>query len=523
MKHHILFLLIVPLLAACVEEKGNYAYTERPGFTISGIPELVEVLGNVERLVLQPVITSHTGEIIKGDDPNFSFLYRTGYRDTMARAMTLDTTSNFTSGTYDCWFTATDKRTGLAASAAFTLKVTSTVYEGYMVLCNEGPEERARLDMIARISADRVVTARDVMPALGMPTVHHAASIGYNQTGYTGTGTVIYLLTREGGYLLDETTFTTDPLREIKSYHFVVPPPDNERVIYYRALVGTGDVWGPKATFAISDAGNAYAQFFGSAGAAFESPINTSAPVGDPEYRVAPFVGFSPARPGNGSTALFYDIDNKRFVGWTYGANEAARKVLFPLADPAGALFSYQTGMELLHMEGTRYSGGLVHALLKDNDGKRVIYGINMSGNGFAQEAKYENLNAPDLDRATAYAFHSQYPFFFYAAGNKVYLYNLGTNTAYLQAAPALGPTEEVTLLKFNLYKQINLGALSDRSEEFMARQYELIIGSYDNAAADHNGGKVGLYPVNGAANSISKRLEYPGFARVVDVVYRER
>ena len=93
----------------------------------------------------------------------------------------------------------------------------------------------------------------------------------------------------------------------------------------------------------------------------------------------------------------------------------------------------------------------------------------------------------------------------------------------YLQAAPALGPTEEVTLLKFNLYKQINLGALSDQSEEFMARQYELIIGSYDNAAADHNGGKVGLYPVNGAANSISKRLEYPGFARVVDVVYRER
>ena len=25
------------------------------------------------------------------------------------------------------------------------------------------------------------------------------------------------------------------------------------------------------------------------------------------------------ARPGNGETALLYDTDNKRFVGWKYG------------------------------------------------------------------------------------------------------------------------------------------------------------------------------------------------------------
>jgi hypothetical protein len=484
---------------------------------------MIEALSGAERLVVRPVITSSTEGVIKGDNPNFSFVYKTGRGDTMARMMELDTLANFRTGTYYCWFIATDKRTGLAASAQFTFKATSTVYEGYMVLCNEGSDERVRLDMISRISADRIVTAHDVMTLLGLPEVHHATRIGYNVTNYSGTGTVIYLLSKEGGFLLNQTTFSTDESYEIRMFHFITPPPATEHIVYYLPLVGTGDVNGPKATFAVSDAGNAYAQFFGSAGAGFESPINTPALLDDPTYRVAPFVGLSMVRPGNGNTALFYDIDNKRFVGWSYGTTDAARKVMTPLVDPPGALFSYQTGMDLLHMEGTRYSGGLVYTLLKDATGKRVVYGINMSGNGFAQEVKYENLNAPDLDQATAYAFHSQYPFMFYAAGNKVYLHNLGTNATYPLAAVDLGATEEVTLLKFNLYAQISLGNLSDQSDEFMARQFELIVGSYDNAAPDVNGGKLGFYPVNGATNSVSKRIEYTGFARIADVVYRER
>jgi hypothetical protein len=377
--------------------------------------------------------------------------------------------------------------------------------------------------MIARVSADRVLLAHDVMPPLGLPEIHHATRVGFNTTQYTGTGTVIYILSREGAYLLNETTFTTDATFEIKSNAFIVPPPADEHIIYYQALVGTGDVYASKAIFVVSDAGNAYAQFLGSAGAGFESPINTPVVLQDPVYRVAPFIGISMARPGNGNTAHFYHIDTQRFLGWSYGTTEAARKVLTPLVDPPGALFSFQTGMELLHVESTRYSGGLVYALLAGDDGRRVVLGINMSGNGFAQEVKYENLDAPGLERATAYAFHSQYPFMFYAVDNNVYLHNLGTNTTYLQAAVDLAATEEITLLKFNLYNRINLATLADQSEEFMARQFELIVGSYDRATTGVNGGRVGFYPVNGATNSLSRRIEYTGFARVADVVYRER
>jgi hypothetical protein len=525
MKHAILSILLLPLLAACFEDKGNYDYREMPRLTITGIPALVEVLGNAERLVVRPVVTSSTGEVIKGDDPAFSFVYKTTSRDTLARTMELDTIANFNIGTYDCWFVVTDLRTGLTATASFAFKVTTTLFEGYMVLCNEGTAERVRLDMISRVSADRTIIARNVMPPLGLPEIHHAMRIGYNMTRWTGSGTIIYLLSREGGYLLNETTFATGEAYEMWNYHFIVPPPPAERVIYYLPLVGEGDIeaGGPKATFAVSVSGNAYVKFLVWYKGSFEDPINTSVPMTAPEYRVAPFVGLSQARPGNGNTALFYDIDNKRFVGWAYGAIETDRKVLFPLADPTGALFSFQTGMELVYMESTRYSGGLVYAILKDAAGKHIIYGINMSGNGFVQEAKYENISPPDFDKATAYAFHSQYPFMFYAIGNKVYLHNLGTNTTYLQSTVALGATEEITMLKFNLYEYMELDKLSDQSEEFMSRQFELIVASYDNAAPDVNGGKLGFYPVNGTTNSVTKRIEYTGFARIVDVVYRER
>ncbi|MDR1414421.1 MAG: hypothetical protein LBI96_01295, partial [Odoribacteraceae bacterium] len=196
MKNKILYCLLIPLLAvcltACFKDKGNNTYIDVPDLIVEGIPETIEVLGGVERILVRPVINTPEG-VVKGDDPNFSFVYKTGYSDTLARVMELDTMANFRSGTYTCWFIATDNRTGQAASAVFTLKVATTVYEGYMVLCNEGTEERARLDMISHIAAGRDVLARDVMPLLGMPAAHHATRIGFNVTNYATEGTLIYL------------------------------------------------------------------------------------------------------------------------------------------------------------------------------------------------------------------------------------------------------------------------------------------------------------------------------------------
>lgn len=536
MKINIIFLFfLVFSFVACFDDKGNYDYREVAEITIENIPEVVEVLGNAEHIVVQPKITSSLEGEIDGVNPNFEFTYKlekksggTLYNNSKwvllnpTRSLDLDTLATFPADTYVVWFTVTDLRSGLQVSTTFDVKVASTIYEGWMILCDEGDEERVRMDMVSVISADRIVPAYDLLTSLGLPDIKHAAGIGFYPNRFANPSDVIYVMSEDGTYKIDKDAFTTDESWNINYIDFIIPPTDESVVAY--ASLNSGGTSGALACFAVSTAGNAYAQYLGASGAAFEYPVNTSEQGGAPEYKVAPYIGVSMARPGNGRTVLFYDIDNKRFVGWKYSTNSSAMQTLTPLSDPDNKLFSFTTGLDLVYMESTRYSSGLVYSILQDASGKRVIYGINMSGsNGFVQEVMYENLNAPDFGKATLFAFHSQYPYMFYAVGNKVYLHNLGTNVTYPMDNIALGDREVVTLLKFNLYQQCSLSDLNNQSDEFMARQYELMVGSYNTDATDNNGGKLGFYPVDGVNNTVTKRAEYEGFAKIKDVVYRER
>lgn len=59
------------------------------------------------------------------------------------------------------------------------MKVTSSTYEGWLVLCNEGEEKRVRMDMISVISADRIEPAYDLLSLLGLPDLKNATKIGF--------------------------------------------------------------------------------------------------------------------------------------------------------------------------------------------------------------------------------------------------------------------------------------------------------------------------------------------------------
>lgn len=73
----------------------------------------------------------------------------------------------------------TDKRSGVQTSKTFDIKVSSPTYEGWMVLCDEGENERVRMDMISVISAERVIPAYDLLTSLGLPELKHAKGIGF--------------------------------------------------------------------------------------------------------------------------------------------------------------------------------------------------------------------------------------------------------------------------------------------------------------------------------------------------------
>ena len=167
MKRYKLFvLLFIPLISSCFDDKGNYDYHEVAEITIEGLPELLEVVGGAEHIVAAPTVKSSLEGIITEDNPNFTFTYKMELKSggTIVNGaywgVTLnkngrkdvDTLATFAANTYLCMFIVTDIRTGRETAKLFDIKVTSPTYEGWMVLCNEGAQNRVRLDMISVLS-----------------------------------------------------------------------------------------------------------------------------------------------------------------------------------------------------------------------------------------------------------------------------------------------------------------------------------------------------------------------------------
>lgn len=523
---------VLAVATSCTDDKGNYTYEERAVVTID-MPTSVTVLANAEYIDLKPVITSSIEGEITNENPNFSFSFK--YKNNDGKWVELNEKgtkdiyllATLGIGNHVCWYSVTDNRTGVRYSSVVDVKVVVSTSEGWMVLCNDGDDNRVRLDMISCLTIDRLMPVYDINLCTDIEPLHNARSLG---TFYNARGTIgdkIVLLSEDNAFLLNNTYLTINGYAyELKTSHFVSLPDDH--MVTFRAVPCSSYITAD-AVIAVSLEGNAFVwNPWDTGGGAFEDPINTSERAKDPEYRVAPFVGTSATRStalaGYGA-ALLFDIDNHRFVGWDGDRVAAMKQTLYPLTDPADKLFSFNTGnMDLLAMVGTAFSNGAVYCFMQDGS-KRHIYSINASDKTFKQEGCWNNVNKPDFDKATKFAAHSQYQTIYYAYKNKVYAYNLGSGACVL--ALELPANEEVTLIKFCTYDNPGgIGTLTKKMDEetaakFVARQYNLVVGSYDGSAQD---GKVRFYKTMspGTTLTLEEGCEFSGFGKVVDVAYKE-
>ena len=523
---------VLAVATSCTDDKGNYTYEERAVVTID-MPTSVTVLANAEYIDLKPVITSSIEGEITNENPNFSFSFK--YKNSDGKWVELNEKgtkdiyllATLGIGNHVCWYSVTDNRTGVRYSSVVDVKVVVSTSEGWMVLCNDGDDNRVRLDMISCLTIDRLMPVYDINLCTDIEPLHNARSLG---TFYNARGTIgdkIVLLSEDNAFLLNNTYLTINGYAyELKTSHFVSLPDDH--MVTFRAVPCSNFITAD-AVIAVSLEGNAFVwNPWDTGGGAFEEPINTSERAKDPEYRVAPFVGTSATRStalaGYGA-ALLFDIDNHRFVGWDGDRVAAMKQTLYPLTDPADKLFSFNTGnMDLLAMVGTAFSNGAVYCFMQDGS-KRHIYSINASDKTFKQEGCWNNVNKPDFDKATKFAAHSQYQTIYYAYKNKVYAYNLGSGACVL--ALELPANEEVTLIKFCTYDNPGgIGTLTKKMDEetaakFVARQYNLVVGSYDGSAQD---GKVRFYKTMspGTTLTLEEGCEFSGFGKVVDVAYKE-
>lgn len=513
---------LLMLNAACYEDKGNYDYNEIPVITAENMPEQITMLQKVDPLIIKPTIKSSLEGVIDENNSNFEFgclLYtRSGRMPDGARYMDINEAKqqkiecmpNVDPGEYVCWYTVKDKRSDVVTNFKIDVKITSNTYEGWMVLCNEGEQNRVRLDLISVISKDRINAIHDIL-GMNAPLLNDATGLLYYYSQFTNPGDQIYICCKNGVYELNKESLQTTAADNILQNYFILPPTE-EIPITIGSLYANNQ-------FTITNKGNLYMGNTLYGLPSFETPINTFIMDETPVFEVAPFIGTPQTIPleYGAYIALFYDKTNKRFLRWD---ENRGSNICSLLDDPADAKFSFTTNMNMIAMESTKFAGATVYSVLENDTRQRYVCGINLAGGAFAQNY-YQQIQAPDFENATQFAFHPLYPYMFYNEGtNKINCFHLQGQGLRPQSITLDGET--ITLMKFNSFQTPGF-KMTDTSDEYLEQERYLIVGSYKNGDADVNNGIVRFYKFDNNTATLVEVAKYTGFAKVCDVVYRER
>ena len=501
-------------IASCSADEGNYIYSDLNELAITGVED-TEVL-TYSRLVITPDLG--TGAL---SDDAYAYEWKVvdrsnDYEQTViGEERNLDYEVVLAPSLYSLFYKVTEKETGLYWLTEVQLTVSSSMSEGWMVLCSDSG--RARLDVVSAVTGE---TYHDVLADNGCPEYMGPRKIQW-LSEKTDAASPYYLLTDEGATRLGKDDFSWKP-----EYDFAYEAAVNEKLVPHSIVSsGFGKV--------IVSGGKAhYCEIMGIDGL-YGSAVNK-------KFDVAPYVGANVlATQIYASVHLLYDVDNCRFMAYCPLLSYNDLGGLEPLADmeefaqiaggmaaDAGvvgtAFQDWPEGLTFVYLENSRYDPGngkmgMTYVILADGQ-KRYLYGIQLGdmlryadctyvlGKGFYGDlSSCTGITSPD----NLYAFSSLKNYMYYAQGGTVYRVDLSETPLKAEKQFALSG-ETVTCLKFNLYQ---------RSEN-MQKSYDLIVGSMKGGE-----GKVRVYEGRESGGDF-RNVEpavYGGFAEVVDVTYKER
>ena len=154
------------LCAACANDLGNYDYRDLTEPDITGIEANISVLTHA-RLQLTPDLGGNDFP-----DDRYSFEWRTLARSADETVTVIGTSRNLDyevalpAGAYTLFFKVTEDASGVYWQTSSELQVSEATSEGWMVLCADGDDDRARLDMVSAVTGE---TYTDLLKDNGMP------------------------------------------------------------------------------------------------------------------------------------------------------------------------------------------------------------------------------------------------------------------------------------------------------------------------------------------------------------------
>lgn len=511
----IFFVTLVGMyMLSCASDEGNYVYTDLNELEISGVSDAA-VLTYAE-LTFSPSL----GGMASGED-HYSFEWkavdRNGENESfiIGESRELHYEVALPPGQYSLFFTVTEKATGLYWQKEVSLTVSSSMSEGWMVLCSD--DGRARLDIASAVTGE---IYRDVLASNGTPVYYGPRRIQW-LSDKTDASSPYYLLTDDGATRLGKDDFGWKP-----EYDFQYEVASAERLVPY-SIVSSGF-----GKVVVSGTKAYYCEVMGFDGL-YGSAVNKDFPVSQ-------YVGANiSADQVYAAVYLLYDMSAKRFLALCPLLSSNDLGGLEPLMDMeefsqvadgmagaegvVGTAFgSWPQGMDLLYMENTRYDPGnarmgMTYSILSDGKGV-YLYGIQLGdilryadctyvlGKGYYGDLSgCRNISSV----GNLFAFSSLNSRMYYSSGSVVYSVDLSSEPLQAREEFTL-QGEEITCLKFNLY----------RNPDNVRKSYDLIVGSEKNGE-----GILRIYEGRDSGGDFRKVEPevFGGFARIKDVEYKER
>lgn len=499
-------------LTGCSQDEGNYDYHALNEPNITGVPDDNSVLIH-DVIDLDPSMGDNISDL-DAYEYEWKVINNSGdhVETVLSNEKHLHQEVTLNAGEYTLYFTAKEKKSGLFWRKTYSLKVSDSTSEGWMVLCDV--DGKTRLDVISDVTGK---TYQDVLGSNGMPALNHPYSIQYMpNSGYNDSP--FYLFTAEGATRLAKNNFAWEANYAFK--YEVAKSID----LHPQSMVC--DQSGMMRV-CVSD-GYAYT--------ASNMGIQGLFAAVNKQPTLAPYVGANIGASSYASVYLFYDNTNKCFMSCcpflvglslsdtNYHSMEEMESIAtgYKGSDmvTGSAFTEYPVGLDFVYMENTKYDPGnakmgITYTVLRDGS-KYVLYGIQLGDmltyadcTYVLGKAYYGDLSGcTDIAKASHFAFSSLRNYMYYAVGGTVYRVNLSETPLTAEKQFTLR-NETITMMKFNFYQNTSSN-----------HDYDLVVGSENNGV-----GTLRIYDgmTTEGDFSLVNPKSYTGFAKIVDATYRER
>jgi len=484
------------LFAACTKDTGNYDYSDPNNVSFEGIEEsYVALLG--ERFVINPELKFTLDN--SGDTSRYEYEWialRTDnvlpadIRKNLAYSKNLDIIMTAPPGPYKVYYRVKDKETGIQFSTTFALTVQSSVYEGWLLLCDENG--KSRLDMVSVVNTDSARVLKDILTTLdaGVPAKYTSSPNMVHCYSFDPTYYGIYISSNEATTKVNPESFQWSTTNDI-SYEFLSNLPEKTPVDYMSNITAN------TAYYHTAD-GNVYYYY-----RVYQTKPSTPVNLVSGELAVSPISKYmATCRIGVNSYALMFDTKNRRFI--RHGNNEAVAKLM-----PAGTLFDYDSvGMDLVWMKYTGYNSGEAFAVMQHPETKeRHLARVSLTST--IVQRYFAKIEGTDIDKAENFGVSPDYGYLFYNVGSKVYSYDFNLKTSKL-------------MLDLGSRKISTLGFHDFAATKYAVLKTKLVVASYEESNPGTSG-SFDLYTVAPVQGDLKTYRSYNGVGKVVSLSYRER